>query len=171
MEQLEIERLQSRDRELTRIEELRKQGCSICQRPFRFQEEYDAGVCAVCVIAVKNPAEALANHRDELVSRWMDNELADYKMVMDHCSQIYMHCSGGRISKPNTLPEAVIGEMENHWVKPEWYVICVDQCDNTFLGIEGPFDYKEDAEAQLAAEKERGATESELFYTGSGDGE
>jgi hypothetical protein len=39
--------------EQSRIEKLRGGGCSICQRPFRFQEEHDAGVCAACVLDVK----------------------------------------------------------------------------------------------------------------------
>jgi len=39
--------------EKARIAKLRGGGCSICQRPFRFTEEEDAGVCCVCVLAVK----------------------------------------------------------------------------------------------------------------------
>jgi hypothetical protein len=35
-------------------------------------------------------------------------DLTDFRMVMDHCSRIYMWASGGRISKPNTLPEEVM---------------------------------------------------------------
>lgn len=35
-------------------------------------------------------------------------EFADFKMVVDHCSEVYDHFSRGRISKPNTLPREVI---------------------------------------------------------------
>ena len=41
------------------------------------------------------------------------DELADFRMVMDHCSEIYMHFSRGRISKPNTLPREVIAVAED----------------------------------------------------------
>jgi len=154
-----------------------RKGCVICQQPFRFWEEISANVCAPCVIKAKETEkwqqkfleleQKVTLQRDEMVRAWFEDELADFKMVMNHCSEIYMHCSGGRISKPNTLPSEVMGEMEKLFISPAWYVICVDNCDNTYLGIEGPFDYKEDAEKQLQAEKDRGATESELFYTGS----
>lgn len=48
----------------------------------------------------------------ELLERWMQNELSDYRMVIDHCTRTYSHFSRGRISKPNTLPEEVIREAE-----------------------------------------------------------
>lgn len=41
---------------------------------------------------------------EELAQR----EQQDLEMVMRHCSVVYMHLSGGRISKPNTFPEEVI---------------------------------------------------------------
>jgi len=65
---------------------------------------------------------------DWLLDKWMANELADFKMVMDHCSKIYMHFSGGRISKPNTLPEEVISiaeELEQERFQ-QWYKEEVD---------------------------------------------
>lgn len=143
--------------------------CVICARTEVLVEEIKDGVCNICRSAVARCYELerkMEEERGELVQQWMDDELADFRMVMDHCSQIYMHCSGGKISKPNTLPEEVIGEMEKIWGLHAWYVICVDQADSTFLGIEGPFVEKSDAEEFLASEVDRGATESELFYTG-----
>lgn len=41
-------------------------------------------------------------------------ELADYSMMLDHAPRVYMAVTGGMISKPNTTPEAVIGEFENY---------------------------------------------------------
>lgn len=35
-------------------------------------------------------------------------ELNDIHMLIDHCTKIYSHFSGGMISKPNTLPFEVI---------------------------------------------------------------
>lgn len=40
-------------------------------------------------------------------------ELADFEMLCDHTSQVYDWASGGRISKPTTLPSEVIGQGEN----------------------------------------------------------
>jgi hypothetical protein len=58
-------------------------------------------------------AEADLEHlRDETVAQWLKDELADYDMVMEHCSEVYYHFSGGRISKPQTLPSEVIAVAE-----------------------------------------------------------
>jgi len=46
--------------------------------------------------------------RNADLAKAIDDELHDYAMVMDHCTKIYDHFSRGRISKPNTLPSAVI---------------------------------------------------------------
>ena len=40
------------------------------------------------------------------------DEWHDFMMVLSHCSAIYDAASGGRISKPQTLPSEVIREME-----------------------------------------------------------
>jgi hypothetical protein len=40
-------------------------------------------------------------------------ELSDFEMLCDHTSQIYDWASGGRISKPTTLPSEVIMQGEN----------------------------------------------------------
>jgi len=48
------------------IKKLRGEGCIICQRAFRFREEEDVGVCAVCVLIVKE--------RDKL-TEWIDKEM------------------------------------------------------------------------------------------------
>lgn len=56
--------------------------------------------------------EALESKRDETVAGWMKAELADYDMVLNHCAEIYMHFSRGRISKQNTLPREVIAIAE-----------------------------------------------------------
>lgn len=48
----------------------------------------------------------------ELLAKWMDNELADYAMVLRHCSEVYGHFSGGRISKPQTYPSEVFSVAE-----------------------------------------------------------
>lgn len=36
------------------------------------------------------------------------DEWHDFRMIIRHCATIYCHFSGGRISKPNTLPDEVI---------------------------------------------------------------
>jgi hypothetical protein len=51
------------------------------------------------------------------LSQRVADEISDYKMVMDHCSEIYMHCSGGRISKPQTMPFEVIGILNDEQSK------------------------------------------------------
>ena len=56
--------------------------------------------------------EAQEQPPPELLEKWMQNELSDYRMVLDHCTRIYSHFSRGRISKPNTLPEEVIAVAE-----------------------------------------------------------
>jgi hypothetical protein len=48
----------------------------------------------------------------ELIDRWFQNELADYRMVLRHCSETYDHFTEGRISKPNTLPREVFAVAE-----------------------------------------------------------
>jgi hypothetical protein len=57
-------------------------------------------------------AELLGQPPAALLDRWMDNELADYGVVLKHCSEVYDYLSGGRISKPNTLPSEVIALAE-----------------------------------------------------------
>lgn len=56
--------------------------------------------------------EALESKRGETVAGWMKAELSDYDMVLNHCAEIYMHFSRGRISKQNTLPREVIAIAE-----------------------------------------------------------
>lgn len=36
------------------------------------------------------------------------DELSDVGMLIEHCTKIYSHFSGGMISKPNTFPSEVI---------------------------------------------------------------
>lgn len=43
------------------------------------------------------------------------NELLDYNMILHNASKVYDHVTKGRISKPNTHAEAVIGEFETLW--------------------------------------------------------
>lgn len=45
----------------------------------------------------------------ELVAR----ELHDYEMLLDFVPKVYQHVTGGRVSKPNTRPEAVIAEHDD----------------------------------------------------------
>ena len=44
----------------------------------------------------------------------IENEMSDYRMILGHCSAIYDEASGGRVSKPNTLPSVVIDFMEEN---------------------------------------------------------
>lgn len=41
----------------------------------------------------------------------IENEMADYRMIMRHCAEIYDEASYGRVSKPNTLPSVVVDFM------------------------------------------------------------
>ena len=38
----------------------------------------------------------------------IENEMSDYRMILDHCTTVYYEVSGGRVSKPNTLPDVVL---------------------------------------------------------------
>ena len=40
-------------------------------------------------------------------------ELSDYSMLLEFVPIVYMEVTGGRISKPNTLPFEIISEFEN----------------------------------------------------------
>jgi len=42
-------------------------------------------------------------------------ELHDYSMVMGEVSKVYMHITGGRISKPNTMAHEVIDEADRNY--------------------------------------------------------
>ena len=44
----------------------------------------------------------------------LKKELFDYSILMDNVPKVYMEITRGRISKPNTLADAVIGEYNNH---------------------------------------------------------
>lgn len=65
--------------------------------------------------------DEFGNPRDALVQKWMDDELADMKVLSEHCSFIYRHASGGRISKPMTLPSEVISIHDELWELKEDY--------------------------------------------------
>ena len=39
-------------------------------------------------------------------------ELYDYSILLEHVPKVYMYATGGRVSKPNTVAAAVIGEYE-----------------------------------------------------------
>ncbi len=54
------------------------------------------------------------------------DEGKDFNMLVDHLSETYCHFSGGRISKPNTLPREVFAVAEelrqedfDEWLKEE----------------------------------------------------
>jgi hypothetical protein len=42
-------------------------------------------------------------------------ELHDYRMLLNEVPQVYMHITGGIISKPNTLASAVIPVADEHY--------------------------------------------------------
>lgn len=75
-----------------------------------------------CLINFNNrsESEALAVF-DELVApdpskslvQRIRDEFADFQMLVEHCSKIYYHVTDGQISKPNTIPEAVIRVAED----------------------------------------------------------
>ncbi len=60
-------------------------------------------------MACEHPAacEGLAGELGDQPGCGWCGDLADLRMVTGHLSRTYMHFSGGRISKPNTLPEEV----------------------------------------------------------------
>lgn len=49
---------------------------------------------------------------DGATAEQVQAELADYRAFMDNASEVYLHITNGRISKVNTLAEAVIGEAD-----------------------------------------------------------
>jgi hypothetical protein len=63
--------------------------------------------------------EVVAPDPDKPLAQRIRDEFADFSMVLDHCSEIYDRASGGRISKPNTLPREVIQEMEDLQTRQE----------------------------------------------------
>jgi hypothetical protein len=50
-------------------------------------------------------------------------ELHDYRMLLREVPKVYYHVSGGRISKPNTVADAVIGVHDDLW---HWNEDCTD---------------------------------------------
>ena len=44
----------------------------------------------------------------------LKKELYDYSMLLDHVPKVYSEVTGGRVSKPNTLPGAVIQEFNEY---------------------------------------------------------
>ncbi|WP_137009575.1 hypothetical protein [Aquitalea aquatilis] len=44
----------------------------------------------------------------------LKKELADYSMLLDAAPKVYMHVTGGKISKPNTLPEIVCSVADDY---------------------------------------------------------
>lgn len=45
---------------------------------------------------------------DDLIRKWLDDELADYEVLMRSVSEVYYHITGGKLSKPNTDPKYII---------------------------------------------------------------
>lgn len=58
--------------------------------------------------------KALVAPDGELVLDAVARELYDYGMILDSVPEVYCHVTGGRISKPNTLPGAVIAEADDY---------------------------------------------------------
>lgn len=59
-------------------------------------------------VPIETALAALRQPPMNVIGHWLDNELADFAMVIRHCSTVYSEVSGGRISKPTTLPEEVL---------------------------------------------------------------
>src|SRR3990172_12529242 len=95
--------------------------------PFVCHEGCDATLDGVEALDKLNEAETLLTENAELKRRvksaefwsnWtypegataadVQNELADFRMVMQEVSKVYDHITHGRISKPNTKAEDVI---------------------------------------------------------------
>jgi len=60
------------------------------------------------VAAHESAAESIPECPPEVIDGWLARELADYKMVIDHCTAVYCHVTRDRVSKPQTLPSVVI---------------------------------------------------------------
>jgi len=67
--------------------------------------------------------EELGLPPQELLDKWLANELHDMEMYADHCSKIYYWASDGRISKPNTLPGEVIRVAEDLETERTWEAV------------------------------------------------
>lgn len=59
-------------------------------------------------VPIETALAAMRQPPMNVIGHWLDNELADFAMVIRHCSTVYSEVSGGRISKPTTLPEEVL---------------------------------------------------------------
>ena len=93
--------------------------CLMWGTPFLARTDTTCGNCgSVNTVRYVPEAEVERLERErahpppELLDKWMQDELADFKMVMDHCSTVYDHFTCGRISKPATLPSEVIAVAE-----------------------------------------------------------
>ena len=92
------ERAENAERDLraatTRIEEAKAEGAA--EERSRFVAAHEAA------------AESAPECPAEVIAGWLARELADFQMVINHCTEVYVHVTRDRISKPHTLPGEVI---------------------------------------------------------------
>jgi len=59
-------------------------------------------------------------------------ELHDYSILLENVPKVYMHITGGKISKPNTLAGAVIAEADDSYSSEE---VMTDSLKNSLIRI------------------------------------
>jgi hypothetical protein len=63
--------------------------------------------------------DLLCNEDGTLNKDKVMRELHDYSVLLEHVPKVYMHITGGKISKPNTLAGAVIAEADDSYSNEE----------------------------------------------------
>lgn len=62
----------------------------------------------------KAVCEVIGHDDPDTVVEQLKKEWHDYSMVVDHCSRVMMHATGGQVSKPLTLPDTVNAIIDDH---------------------------------------------------------
>lgn len=109
---IDVEKLKS---ELFAIPTIRGEAMDVAHK-------FDGTLNVIIAAARKDERERIAKSEEywrgvydvgELTPDKIMDELADFHMVVDHCSKVYDHFTNGRISKPQTLPSEVIAVAED----------------------------------------------------------
>ena len=77
---------------------------------YHFRQDAEQGIATLG----ETLAQLMRQATDPLLARIaaLTREYQDYMTIAGHCAEVYSHFSGGRISKPFTLPSEVIAQAE-----------------------------------------------------------
>lgn len=89
-------------------------GCPYCRRDTRQRDLLrDAARLIDSITAVLDKV-GIPDPPKPLLQR-LEDEMADYEMVLEHAAVVFDHVTGGRISKPNTLASVVCSVADDHY--------------------------------------------------------